>query len=125
MSSPHFLGNFRSPLPLRPDDIGAPRQIAYYSHFPGATNGYGYQSREALRLFQPPYVPFSFIKATDKPTFRQMCDYLDTLPRSGLEPVITSCQRAGRADDLLKANVITRRGVMLKYARSLALLTAS
>jgi len=125
MSLPHFLGNFRSPVPLRANDIGPPRQIAYYSSFPGITNEYGYQSREALKLFQPPCVPFSFTKATDKPTFRRMCDYLDCRPRPGLEPVITSCQRAGCADDLLTANVITRRGAVLKYACSLVLLTAS
>jgi len=124
MNLPHLLGNFRSPVPLHANDIGLPRQIAHYSYFPG-TNEYGYQSREALKLFQPPLVPFSFIKATDKPTFRKMCDYLDSLPQPGLEPVITSCQRADCADDLLEANVITRRGVVLKYACSLALLTAS
>lgn len=119
MSSPHFLGNFKSPVPLLAKAIGPARQIAHYSCFPGATNEYGYQSHEALRLFQPPCVPFSFIKAPDKPTFHKMCDYLDSLPQQGLEPVVTACQRAGCADDLLEAEIITRRGVMSKYVCSL------
>lgn len=125
MDSPHFLGNFKSPAPLRANAIGAPKQIAHYSCFPGATNEYGYQSREALKLFRPPCVPFSFIKAIDKPTFYKMSDYLDSLPQQGLEPVITSCQQAGSAVDLLEANVITRRGVMSKYVCSLALLATN
>ena len=96
-------------------DIGSPRQIAHYSCFPGEVNEYKYQSREALRLYQPPRVPFSFDKAPDKSTFWGICGYVDSLPQQGLEPVITSCQRAGSTVDLLRANVITRRGAVLKY----------
>ena len=112
MGSAHFLGNFRSPAPLFV--IGPPRQIAHYSCFPGAINEYKYQSCEALRLYQPPPVPFSFDKAPDKSTFRETCGYVDSLPQQGLEPVITSCQRAGCAGDLRRADVITRRGAVLK-----------
>ena len=121
MDTVHLLGNFRSPSPSR--TIGAPRQIAHYSCFPGAINEFHYQSREALKLYQPPAVPFTFNKVPDKSAFREMCNYVDSLPSQGLEPVITSCQRAGRRADLLKADVITRRGVMVRYVRSLAVLT--
>ena len=123
MSSPHPLGNFRFLEPL--DDIGFPRQIAYYSHFPGTTNEYGYQSRKALRVFQLPDTPFPLTSGTDEPTFLQMCGRLDSPPQPGLKPVTTSCKQAGCEDDLVKASVITRRGVVLEYACSLVLLTAS
>jgi len=123
MGSAHFLGNFRYPAPLHV--IGSPRQIAHYSCFPGAINEYKYQSCEALRLYQPPGVPFSFDKAPDKSTFWQTCGYVDSLPQQGLEPVITSCQRAGRAVDLRRADVITRRGAVLKYVCSLAAVSSS
>ena len=88
-------------------------------------NEYRYQSREALKLFHPPPVPFSFIKAIDKSTFYDVYGYLDSLPPQGLGPVVTSCQRAGRTADLLNADIITRRGVMTKYAFPLALLSMS
>ena len=119
MDSPHFLGNFQSPAPLHANAVGPPRQIAHYSCFPGEINEYGYQSSEALKLFQPPRVPFSFIKAIDKQAFREISNHLDSLPRQGLDSVIASCQQAGCTADLLEANVITRRGVMSKYALSL------
>ena len=112
MGSAHFLGNFRSPVPLHV--IESPRQIAHYSCFPGAINEYKYQSCEALRLYQPPDVPFSFDRAPDKLAFREICSYVDSFPQQGLEPVITSCQRAGCEIDLYMADVITRRGAVLK-----------
>lgn len=120
MHPAHLLGNFRSPSP--PRIIRPPRQIAHYSCFPGAINEFNYQSREALKLYQPPAVPFTFDKVPDKSAFLEMCHYVDSLPSQGLKPVITSCERAGRTVDLLRADVITRRGVMLGYVRSLAAL---
>ena len=120
MDTVHLLGNFRTPSP--PRIIGAPRQIAHYSCFPGAINEFNYQSREALKLYQPPAVPFTFNKVPDKSAFREMCNYVDSLPSQGLEPVITSCRRAGRTPELHRADVITRRGVMVGYVRSLAVL---
>ena len=116
MDTAHFLGNFRSPSPSR--NIGPPRQIAHYSCFPGAINEFNYQSREALKIYRPPAVPFTFNKVPDKSAFLEMCNYVDSLPDQGLEPVITSCERAGRTADLLRADVITRRGVMRGYAHS-------
>ena len=118
----HFLGNFQSPSPLR--TIGSPKQIAYYSCFPGIVNEYKYQSPEALRLYQPPGVPFSFDKAPDKATFLEMCNYVDSLPQPGLDPVIASCRQANRTADLRRADVITRRGVVLQYVRSLVMLAS-
>ena len=108
------LGNFRSPEALY--TIGPPKQIAHYSCFPGAVNEYQYQSSEALKIYRPPPVPFSFDGAPDKSAFQKICNHVDSLPQQGIEPVITSCQQAGCTGDLLAADVITRRGVMSKYA---------
>ena len=121
MHSAHFLGNFHSPAPVR--TIGPPKQVAHYSCFPGEINEFKYQSREALKVYQPPAVPFSFDRAPDKLTFQGICNYVDSLPSQGLEPVITSCRRAGRAVDLSNADVVTRRGVMVEYVRSPPALT--
>ena len=117
MGPPHFLGNFTSPAPLPKRSLGPARQIAYYSCFQGPTNQYEYQSRSALKVYSPPTVPFSFIKAPDKLSWAEECDYLDSLPQQGIEPVIASCERAGCIDDLLEANVITRRGAVVKCVR--------
>ena len=125
MDSPQFLGNFASPTPLNKKALGSPRQIAYYSCFSGPTNEYEYQSREALKFYSPQTVPFSFIKAPDKSTWAEGANYADSLPPSGIEPIITSCQRAGCVADLNEANVITRRGALVKYDYSPALLNSS
>lgn len=115
MGSPLFLGNFASPAPLQKKAMGPPRQIAYYSCFSGPTNEYEYQSRMALKFYSPPTVPFSFLKAPDKSSWAKECNYLDSLPPQGIEPVITSCQRAGCTLDLIGANIIARRGAIVKY----------
>ena len=122
MSSRYSLGNFGSPLPLE-KDIGLPTQIAYYSYFPDPVD-YGYQSRDALRRFQPHKAPFLLTTAIKKPAFDKICTHLDSLPQQGLEPVITSCKQADYAD-LSKADIITRRGVMTEYAYSLASLACA
>ena len=115
MDSPQFLGNFASPAPLDKEALGPPKQIAYYSCFSGPTNEYEYQSREALKLYWPQTVPFSFIQAPDKSTWAEGANYADSLPPSGIEPIITSCERAGCIADLNEADVITKRGVLVKY----------
>ena len=112
MYSPHFLGNFKSPSPLHQDTIGPPRQIAYYSCFWGPTNEYEYQSRNALGTYLPPKTPFLF--PNDKESWKKECDYLNSLPPEGIEPVITSCRQAGRTEDLLEADVIAKRGALVK-----------
>lgn len=122
----HFLGDFRSPAPLHANAIGCPRQIAYYSYFPEAAveeDRYKYNSSGALKRYQPPRVPFSLPDEAGKPAFNKMANRLDSLPQQGLEPVITACNQVGCTADLREANVITRRGVVLGYAHSLALLT--
>ncbi|KAF9780000.1 hypothetical protein BJ322DRAFT_1084144 [Thelephora terrestris] len=116
MDPPHFLGNFASPEPLNTDAVGSPKQIAYYSCFPGPTNEHEYQSRSALKLYSPPIVPFSFIKAPDRATWSNECDYLDSLSRPEVEPIIASCQRAGCTVDLQEADVIAKRGALVNLA---------
>ena len=125
MDQPHLIGNFASPAPLDKKALGPPSQIAYYSCFPGSTDEYEYQSRSALKFYSPPAAPFSFTKAPDMVAWSKQCNYLDSLPWSELEPIIASCQRAGRTADLREADIITRRGALVKYVYSLASLTSS
>ena len=125
MDPPHFLGNFASPMPLQKEAIGPAKQIAYYSCFQGPTNQYEYQSRSALKIYSPPTVPFSFFNVPNKLAWARECNRLDSLPQQGIEPVLTSCQRAGRVDDLLEADVITRRGVVVECVWFLAFLNSS
>ena len=128
MNQPHLIGNFASPVPLAKKALGPPRQIAYYSCFPGSTGEYEYQwqSRSALKFYSPPAAPFSFIKAPDKAAWSNECDYLDSLPQPEVEPIVASCKRAGCTTDLREADIITRRGALVKYVfYSLASLTSS
>ena len=119
MGVPQFLETFRSPLLLFDKDIGCPTQIAYHSYFPDPDD-YRYQSRDALRSFQPHKTPFSLTEAIEKPVFDVMHKRFESLPPQGIEPIIASCKKAGYAD-LFKADIITRRGVITEYTYSLAL----
>ena len=123
MDQSHFIGNFASPAPLDEKALGPPSQIAYYSHFPGSTDEYEYQSRSALKLYSPPTVPFSFIKAPDKTAWSKESNHLDSLSRLEVEPIVASCQQAGCTVDLLEADVITRRGALVSYVCFLAFVT--
>jgi hypothetical protein len=119
--------NFASPAPI---DVGLPRQIAYYSYFPGETIKYEYQSHEALKSYSPPDFEKKrslrlLPKVIKRKKWRKTCDYLDSLPQPGVEPIVAACQQAGCADDLLKADVITTKGTLVEYVRSLVSLTSS
>jgi hypothetical protein len=128
MSSPHFLGNFATPARLDKRVIGPSQQIAYYSLFPGPTHRYRYQSRDALKLYSPPTVPFPLVVAPpdrDRAAWSNQCNYLDSLPQPGVQPIIASCLRAGCTADLAEADVIANRGTLVECVRSLALLTSA
>lgn len=123
--SEHFLEIPKSTNPLLAEHISPPRQIAYYSHFPEATvDDYRYQSSDALKLFNPPSGSFKITGAISKPDFSKMCDRVDPLLRQDLlvqriQPVVTSCERANRYEEIENADIITRRGVMVEYVYSL------
>jgi len=68
-------------------------------------------------------MPFEFTE--DVAEFERMRRRLDNLPQQGLEQVEISCKTADPKRGLGDANVITRRGVMLKYVCSLAVLTSN
>ncbi|KAF9780015.1 hypothetical protein BJ322DRAFT_304951 [Thelephora terrestris] len=119
MSSSHRLGNFATPLPFDMKTIGAPKQIAYFSHFPGRTHEYCHQSRSALKLYSPPTTPFQLLVAPpdrDRAHWSDQRSQLDSLPRPGLQSIIDACQLAGRTADLAKADVITNRGTLVDLA---------
>ncbi|KAF9779986.1 hypothetical protein BJ322DRAFT_1164997 [Thelephora terrestris] len=119
MSLPHFLGNFATPARLDKRVIGPSQQIAYYSLFPGPTHRYRYQSRDALKLYSPPTVPFPLVVAPpdrDRAAWSNQCNYLDSLPQPGVQPIIASCLRAGCTADLAEADVIANRGTLVDLA---------
>ena len=104
-----------------------PKQIAYYSRFPGETDEYRYQSSQALKPYRPPrQVPFEFSKAPDRKSwvYKEMCKKEDSVSQQGSGSIVTSCERAGRSADLADANVITRKDLILEYVSNLAAVTS-
>ncbi|KAF9779987.1 hypothetical protein BJ322DRAFT_1023892 [Thelephora terrestris] len=116
MSSSHTLGNFATSKPLK-QTISAPKQIAYFSHFPGPTpDGCSDQSRSALKLYSPPTTPFQLLVAPpdrDSADLSNQRGHLDYIP---LQSIITACRRAGRTADLAEADVITNRSTLVDLA---------
>jgi len=52
-----------------------------------------------------------------------MCKREDSVPLEGTDEIVTSCTEAERQADLDKADVITRKGVLLECVRCLVVIT--
>lgn len=111
MDPPLFEIKDLTSLPL--ERVGPPNQIGYYSYFPEKKDPLVYLSSVALNCYKQRDPGFVVTQGHKEGDFRGMCSRADDRrhPQYGMKPFTGSCHE----DDLDRADVITGRGVLVKY----------